>query len=282
MTEPTPEITDLDRAKIAAAADQLENPGLAGQLADAVGTPVEKLLERLPTSIQDTINKGTEKALDAALAAAIRTVDEDGKATKPWNTTHKVAATLSGIAGGFFGLPALVAELPVTTGIMLRSIIDIARSKGEDVTDPEVQLACLEVFALGSAGPEKATKEAVEQADIEDEKFAEAGYYIARAALAHQVKTAVAALSKGSLPGLPSVAGKVISKITTRFGIAVSEKAAAQAVPILGAVGGGLVNALFMSHYQDVAEAHFTVRAMERQYGEEAVRAVFEKTANAV
>ena len=281
MTEPTPEIPDLDRAKIAAAADQLENPGLAGKLADAIGTPVEKLLDRLPSSIQGTINKGTEKALDAALAAAAKTINGGGGGD-PWNTTHKVAATLSGIAGGFFGLPALVAELPVTTGIMLRSIIDIARSKGEDVSDPEVQLACLEVFALGSAGPEKATKAAAEEAGVEDDAFAEAGYYIARAALAQQVKATVSALSKGTLPGIPSVAGKIISKITTRYGIAVSEKAAAQAVPILGAVGGGLVNALFMSHYQDVAEAHFTVRAMERQYGEEAVRAVFEKTANAV
>jgi hypothetical protein len=32
---------------------------------------------------------------------------------------------------------------------MLRSIADIARSEGEDLSDPEAALSCVEVFALG-------------------------------------------------------------------------------------------------------------------------------------
>ena len=46
-------------------------------------------------------------------------------------------------------LAALPVELPVSTTIMLRSIADIARSEGEDLSDPETALACVEVFALG-------------------------------------------------------------------------------------------------------------------------------------
>jgi EcsC protein family len=58
-------------------------------------------------------------------------------------------ATASGAAGGAFGLPTLPIELPVSTIIMLRSIADIARNEGEDLSDPETALSCLEVFALG-------------------------------------------------------------------------------------------------------------------------------------
>jgi hypothetical protein len=56
---------------------------------------------------------------------------------------------LSGAIGGAFGLTALAVELPLSTAIMLRSIADIARSEGEDLTMVESRLACLEVFALG-------------------------------------------------------------------------------------------------------------------------------------
>ena len=62
---------------------------------------------------------------------------------------HKALVTTSGAVGGSFGLAALPIELPISTIIMLRSIGDIARSEGEDLTTPETALSCLQVFALG-------------------------------------------------------------------------------------------------------------------------------------
>jgi hypothetical protein len=56
---------------------------------------------------------------------------------------------VSGAVGGFFGLPALALELPVSTTLLLRAIADIARSEGEPIKSTESRLACLEVFALG-------------------------------------------------------------------------------------------------------------------------------------
>src|SRR6185312_10312658 len=55
----------------------------------------------------------------------------------------------SGAVGGSFALAALPIELPISTVIMLRSIGDIARAEGEDLSDPETTLSCLQVFALG-------------------------------------------------------------------------------------------------------------------------------------
>jgi hypothetical protein len=145
------QLTENDRAILTQAVGQLEHAGLAAKLAAVVGMPVEKLLGWLPDAIQTQVNTLTEEALEKALRVAMKTLDSDrASAPAPWNLTHKAAVTLSGVTGGMFGAPALVVELPITTVIILRSIADIARSKGEKLSDPAVQLACLEVFALGS------------------------------------------------------------------------------------------------------------------------------------
>ena len=66
-----------------------------------------------------------------------------------------------------------------------------------------------------------------------------------------------------------------MGQVATRFSVQVSEKAAAQAVPVIGAAGGALINTLFMSHFQDAARGHFVVRRLERLYGGEVVREAY-------
>jgi hypothetical protein len=65
------------------------------------------------------------------------------------------------------------------------------------------------------------------------------------------------------------------ARIAQRLGIAVTDKAAAQLVPLLGAAGGAAISALFIKHYQDTAWAHFTVRRLERTHGAGCVRAAY-------
>jgi hypothetical protein len=60
---------------------------------------------------------------------------------------------------------------------------------------------------------------------------------------------------------------RVISQIAARFGVVVSEKVAAQAAPIIGAIGGATVNAAFADHFQTLARGHFIVRRLERKRG---------------
>jgi hypothetical protein len=59
--------------------------------------------------------------------------------------------------------------------------------------------------------------------------------------------------------------------IAERFGVQVTEKAAAQAIPAIGAAGGAIVNTIFMDHFQDMARGHFIVRKLERKHGKERV-----------
>jgi hypothetical protein len=271
------ELSANDLAILSAAVSQLERPSLAVRLAAVVGMPVEKLLGWLPDSIQSQIDHATEEALTQALKMARKTLDSD-TLKGPRNLTHKVAVTLSGVTGGLFGAPALFAELPVTTVIILRSIGDIARSKGEDLSDPKVQLACLEVFALGSEG-KRDPAELTDATAQREESYIRSSYFLARAAMAQQVTAAAEILTKGTSSAGASALTRLISKVASRFGVSVSEKVAAQAVPIVGAIGGGLINALFMDHFQNTAEAHFSIRKLERVYGLDVIRQEYERLA---
>ena len=75
----------------------------------------------------------------------------------------------------------------------------------------------------------------------------------------------VAAEGVAALPA--PVIARLISQVAARFGIVVSEKLAAQAAPVLGAIGGAAVNAAFADHFQTLARGHFIVRRLERRHG---------------
>ena len=76
-------------------------------------------------------------------------MDEDPSSTsKDWLYAASVITT--GIAGGAGGLPGLLVELPITTGLMLRSIADIGRAHGERLEYPLFRFTCIEVFAYGT------------------------------------------------------------------------------------------------------------------------------------
>jgi hypothetical protein len=68
-----------------------------------------------------------------------------------------------------------------------------------------------------------------------------------------------------------------LNQIAARFGVAVTHKAMAQAVPLLGAAGGAAINYAFIHHFQSLATGHFTMRRLERKYGEELVRTHYNK-----
>jgi hypothetical protein len=57
----------------------------------------------------------------------------------------------------------------------------------------------------------------------------------------------------------------------------VTQKVAAQTLPVVGALGGAAVNYAFIEHFQEVARGHFTVRRLERVYGKNVVRTEYER-----
>jgi len=64
--------------------------------------------------------------------------------------------------------------------------------------------------------------------------------------------------------------------------VVVSERVAASAVPVLGAVGGATINMIFMDHFERIARGHFALRRLERMHGQAEVRRLYSELRQAV
>ena len=133
-------------------------------------------------------------------------------------------------AGGAGGLPTAMAELPVTTTLLLRVIQGVAVEHGFDPLSENVQFDCVQVFS--AAGP------------LSDDDGADLGFLSARVALSGRAMQAV------------------IAKVAPRLAVVLGQKLAAQAVPVLGAVAGAATNYAYTSYYQDMAHVHFGLRKL--------------------
>ena len=70
---------------------------------------------------------------------------------------------------------------------------------------------------------------------------------------------------------------RFISQVAARFGAVVTQKVAAQALPIIGSLGCAVVNYAFIQHFQETARGHFTVLRLERTYGKDIVRTEYDR-----
>ncbi|MBV9566735.1 MAG: EcsC family protein [Hyphomicrobiales bacterium] len=251
------ELDEKDLEALRAAVLHLERESLAMRFAHFAGKSASLFDRMLPRAVADAASLATQAALRASLKLALspkfaRLKDDSGR----W---HKALATLTGATGGAFGLPALVAELPISTSLLMHAIADVARAEGEDLSTPDGILACVEVLALGRGkGLEKPGE----------------GYYAVKATLAHSLASLGRYFAeRGFVEEGAPVFMRVVSTVAQRFGVAVSQKLAAQAIPVLGAFAGAAINAAFMSHFQAMAKGHFIVRRLQRLYGKDLIAA---------
>jgi hypothetical protein len=134
-------MTDRDLAALRHAATLLESQSFAMTLAAKVGMPVEGLMRMLPANAQQGIGNAVNKALERSLHVALN-FNTGAVSTPRTRSLHTWTTAATGALGGFFGLPGLLVELPVTTTVMLHSIAEIARANGEDLSTPESAWRC--------------------------------------------------------------------------------------------------------------------------------------------
>ncbi len=252
-----------DSSDLIRAVQLLEFPTITDKITAKIGKPLEMAMGRIPDKLQRAMNKGVEAAVGKALDWVLHTVDFNRTDAKPANRLHKLMAAGTGLAGGLVGGWGLVVELPVSTGIMLRSIADIARSQGENLTSVEGRLACLEVLAMDTSHPEGA------HVDI-------GAYYGLRKTFSSLVADAARHLSgtvtKTESKQVAPILVQLINSVAARYGLTVSEEVAASLIPVIGGIGGAGMNYIFTEHFQRIAEGHFTVRRLERKYGSEPIQ----------
>ena len=250
-------LSPADQAALEMAVKQLENPNFAARIADYAGKPVNRILSMLPRTVNRQLSGLVRHAVMKGLDVAVDTLDEK----PPPSPATGFSSFLAGFAGGvsgLFGFGALAVELPLTTTFMLRAIAEIAQHEGEDLSQLEARLACLEVFAYG-------TKRTDDTIDV--------SYYAARTLISKYTSDVAALfLERGAIDASAPVVSNLVTEIVSRFGIVVSDKFAAGAVPIIGALSGATVNVIFMDHFQKIAKGHFTLRRLERTYGSAHIR----------
>jgi len=262
MSKSPTSMDDEDLQVLRWATRHLEHPSLAARLTSVVGTPIEIAVKLLPRAVYAKTHQLAEAAISKALQSAISSLRHDVE-PDPHDAFYRMMAAGTGAVGGFFGIYSLPLEFGISTTVMLRSIAEIARYQGEHIHETDAQLACLEVFALGGHS--------------ESDDAAETGYYGIRLALAWPVTHAAHHIAKHGLgaDGAPMLVA-LVSTVASRFNLALTQKTAALAVPLVGAAGAAAVNVIFLKHYQEMAHGHFAVRRLERKYGKELVQANYE------
>jgi hypothetical protein len=260
-----------DFADLRRAVKLLETPSLTARITDLIGAPVEWAVKKLPSGAQQKIHKAVEAALYKAVTTALRTMDETDTHQEASLKSHTLAALAAGATGGFFGLPGMVVELPITTTVIMRSIADVARSEGFNISELQTQMQCIAVFGLNGKQAESA----------------DAGYFASRAGLHRFADLVGAELGRAAVQATQKAGAKVtekeaakwlaelIAKVAARFEIVITEKMAAQAAPIIGAIFGGVLNTLFITFYQNMAKGHFIVSRLTVKYSEEAVEKAY-------
>ena len=202
--------------------------GVGIDLLNLLGTQADGLVDGLPKPVRDRLEDATEIALKQAMKAAngSRRVIRPGQPT--WLQT--AVATSMGAAGGIGGVGTALAELPLTTTVLLRTIQDVAEELEFDPASDNVQFDCIQVFA--AAGP------------LSHDDNADLGFLGARMAL-----------SSGGMQ-------KMMAWVAPRLAAVFGQKPAAQAVPVLGAAAGAATNYAFINYYREMAHVHFGLRRL--------------------
>lgn len=255
-------LSPLDLAALKQAKNNIEDIGWAMKGLNKVGNIIESRLALLPQKQQQWLQQLSYKVLHSVVKGNLMTMKQQKNQSAPLNKTYKALVTSSGLLGGAMGVSAFAVDLGIATKFMMRSIMDIARSEGEDLSTLDSQLACLQVFALGGKS--------------KHDNSLETGYYASRIAANTAVSGGVKTID-GLLKGSANPVLQFIATVASRFSIQVSEKFVAQAVPIIGAVGGASINLAFIHHFQTMAKAHFAIRRLERIYGEATIKEQYEK-----
>ena len=145
MNQVIESFTPQDHQALVEAYEALEHPSLAARVSNFLGIPLTASLDLLPHAWSASLATASEAAVKRALDVALASLGNKTPMMGSHSSNHRLHSMVTGAVGGFFGLPALLVELPLTTIIILRSIADVARSEGEDLTETEARLACVHV-----------------------------------------------------------------------------------------------------------------------------------------
>jgi len=243
-----PQLNDRDLIKLKNAKYLLEKDSIAIDIANIFGMIGERAGSLFSSDFIDKLSLYNMMLIDKTWDLSMTTMSFP----EP-EINHIYYVTLSGAIGGV-GITTLFLELPVTTVLMLRAVADIAQEEGENYQDFETKIAALEVFALGG--------------DVIDKETEETGYYAIRASLDKPLEESSKDIAKKGAAGIGAPFGvQLIGKIAAKHQAITATQVTVRTIPLIGAVAGAIINAIFLKLFQDKARGHFIIRNLERKYG---------------
>lgn len=219
--------------------------------ARTAGGPVITLLNRIGGTLEDRMKllpAGLRKQVDAVTLASLQGAFAAARLGRHAPDPGLAGAALAGAAGGAGGLASAVAELPVTITLILHSIRKAAEAEGFEPDDPAIRAEILRIFASGSP---MSTDDGINTA------FVGARLTLSGAAL-----------------------NQMITRFAPKIAAALSQKLAAQAVPVLGALSGAALNAAFLRHYRELARIRFRLLRLAQGHDPERVLRRFAEAAS--
>ncbi len=212
-------------------------------LVNRLGGTLEKQMDLIPEGFRGQIDRVVARALDASYSVA----GQGARLPDMGKRGSMIAAMTTGAVGGAGGLPTALAELPVTITVILHAIQQAAREEGFDPTDASVRAECIRVFGAGSP--------------LAADDGVNTSFLSARLTLTG-----------------PAVQ-KVIATVAPKLAVAMGQKLAAQAIPVVGAVTGAALNAAFLNYYREVALVRFALLRLAQVHGAEHVLQAFKTAA---
>ncbi len=253
-------ITGKERKDLKKARKLLEKESSAIRLVNLFGDAAEDIARHFPEKWKKQMEQTCIVTLEKSWEFSVTTMS--GPDIPPESETrHRTYAMVSGAIGGA-GIISLFAEIPVTGLIMIRSVADIAKSEGEDFRDFETKIACLQSFALSG--------------DIKDIHTGESGYYASRDLLEKPLDESARYIAKKGLAGIGApFSAQLAAKLAAKYQAIISAKAAANLIPLAGAIAGLSVNIIFINYFMEKAQGHFIIRRLEKKYGKDEVRQLY-------
>ncbi len=206
------------------------------------GQYAERGLAFLPPEWREALHARARAALAWAWQRATTGMDRPPTGRAAPARLYRLLAAGSGAVTGAAGLPGVLADLPTSTLLVLRSLAAIARARGLNIRAADVQTACLEAFTFG--GP------------TDEDDDADLAFWSARAAV----------------PVLADMLPQVAARLSARLALMLP----ARAVPLVAVAASAGVNWQFAGFFQEVGDILLALLPLERLHGRTRVRACFE------
>lgn len=235
----------------------------SGKVASAVQAmvPVEALraalegVNRVAEKLSD--ERSVLRRADATELAELRhwELDQSDHLMRGEQRRAMAMAGLGGAAFGVAGAAGMVIDVPALIGLALRTIHRVALCYGENLTRSEDQKLAIGVFALASANSAEEKRAAIRALRHYTPELLDTAAWrdgVERAAEREMAKEA-AVFS--------------LRNLSSKIGINLGKRKAAGAIPLIGAVVGGSVNAWYVYDVSQVSRYVFQERWLSARYG---------------